>query len=201
MPAVIVATGPSAKHAPLRDVQELARFIVIKESWRLAPWADVLYGLDQGWWLFNRGVPDFRGLKVSPSPSVCRVYRDVRLVKLKPRATIVRDQYDEHGRLTIGCGLKSGGGHSGFQAINLAVQFGATRIVLVGFDMTLAYGAHWHKEGNGVGRAEAGRVKSWCVEMDACAPQFAAMGVTVINVGETSALQAYPKMPLMQAVG
>lgn len=188
-------TGPSAKDAPLDIAKGVARAIVIKGSWKLAPWADALYGIDPGWWIANRGVPDFAGLKVSPSPTAARVYR-LAQVKLKARAEILTGETG-----VLGCGLKTGGGHSGFQAINLAIQFGARKIVLVGFDMTMANGARWERNPAGVAKADAGRIESWRVALDGCAEQFTALGVDVINVGEASALKAFPKMSLAEALG
>jgi hypothetical protein len=41
-------------------------------------------------------------------------------------------------------GVIGSGGNSGFQALNLALQFGARRVILVGFDLNLAGGVHWH---------------------------------------------------------
>lgn len=192
--AVIVATGPSASSAPSIKAKGLAHFIVIKSSWRLAPWADVLYGCDKGWWIENRGVPQFKGLKICPSPTVCKVYRDVALIRLVARAEILIRQMG-----TIGCGLRTGGGHSGFHAINLAVQFGAKRIVLVGFDMQLDRGAHWHADT--VQRRKDDKGMAECRDaLDGCAPQFAALGIEVINASPVSALKAYPKMGLMEAI-
>lgn len=192
--AVIVATGPSAGTAPLEVTKGAARVIAIKQSWRLCPWADVLYGIDRGWWIATRGMREFRGLRVSPSPSACNVFGLGR-VRLKSRAEILTA---EPG--VIGCGLKHGGGHSGFQAINLAIQFGARRIALVGFDMTLAGGAHWHDDYRGQSPPEAGRVRRWREEFDACAPQFVALGVDVINCSPQSVLTAYRKMSLQEAM-
>jgi hypothetical protein len=191
--AVIVATGPSAK-LDLTIAQDKARVFVIKSAWKLAPWADALYGLDTGWWIANLGAPQFKGLKFSPSPTVCRAF-GLRQIKLKSRAEIL---IRETG--TVGCGLKTGGGHSGFQAINLAVQFGATRILLVGFDMTLANGPHWSSDYAGVAKPDEARVRSWREAMDACAPQFEELGVEVINCSPLSALTAYRKMLLHEAL-
>lgn len=193
--AVIVGTGPSAALEPLAPYEGRARFFVIKSSWRLAPFADALYGIDRGWWLANQGARKFKGLKFCPSPTVCKVYRSVRIVSVRPRAAILVTQTG-----TVGCGLASGGGHSGFQAINLAIQFGARRIVLVGFDMTLKGGAHWSGHDPNVGRPDAKRVESWRAAMDACAPQFKQLGVEVINCAMGSALRAYPKMTLAEAL-
>jgi hypothetical protein len=192
--AVIIGTGPSAKDAPLDQARGLARAIAIKGAWKLAPWASLLYGLDKGWWLANHGVPDFKGLKVTPSPTAARVF-GLRQVSLKARAEILTGETG-----VLGCGLRTGGGHSGFQAINLAIQFGARKIVLVGFDMTLSNGAHWNSDYRGVSKPDAGRVKSWRVALDGCAEQFKSLGVEVVVVGP-SALTAYPKMSLAEALG
>jgi hypothetical protein len=193
--AVIVATGPSASLAPLDEVRGLVKVIAVKVSWRLCPWADGLYGIDRSWWVAHRGVPEFSGRKFSPSPSVCNVYRDVTLVHLKTRAEILTTTIG-----VLGCGLPTGGGHSGFQALNLAVQFGAKRIVLVGFDMTLNHGAHWHNDNRGEVPAEKGRVNSWRESMDGCAGQIERLGVEVINASAISALRNYRKAGLLEAV-
>jgi hypothetical protein len=64
--AIIIGTGPSATECDLAAVEGRARVFAIKSSWRLAPFADALYGLDKGWWVANRGVPQFKGWKFSP---------------------------------------------------------------------------------------------------------------------------------------
>lgn len=192
--AVIIGTGPSVAQTPLIEAQP-AHCIAIKSTWRLAPWASILYGCDRGWWVEHRGVPQFKGMKISASPSVCKVYRDIRQVKrLLPRAEILTGETG-----VIGCGVPRGGGHSGFHAINLAVQFGAKRIVLVGFDMTLKRGAHWRTEYGSV-KPDAKRVETWRVALDGCADQFKALGVEVINATPGSALTAYPMATLREAV-
>ena len=189
--ALIVGTGPSAKAAQLHLAQGHARVFVIKSTWRLAPWADALYGIDFGWWMANDGAGEFRGLKFSPSPLACRTYPDIVQTRLKDRAEILTKE-----KGMIGCGLRTGGGHSGFQAINLAVQFGAKRILLVGFDMTFTS----RDDEAGVAKPNAGRIEEWREAFDGCAPQFAALGIDVVNCTMASALKSYPKLPLHEAL-
>lgn len=194
--AIIVATGPSANAECMSTARDRARVIVIKESWRLAPWADVLYGSDRGWWVANKGVPGFTNFKASPSPSVCKIYPDVRLVKLVAREQILTETV---GR--IGCGLRTGGGHSGFHALNLAVQFGARHIVLVGFDMRLDRGDNWHEPADGTAERKDERQMMQCrVALDGCAAQLAALGVAVVNASIGSALQGFPKVSFARAM-
>lgn len=193
--AIIVGTGPSATDQSLDIAQGKVRCIAIKSSWYLAPWADVLYGLDRGWWIANGGAKDFRGLKASPSPTACRVFRDIRLVKLRQRIHVLTTEIG-----TIGCGLRAGGGFSGFQAMNLAVQFGAKKLLLVGFDMTIARQSHWHEDTRGTGKPDVKRTEAWRAALDGCAGQFTALGVKVVNCAMESALKAYPKMLLSEAL-
>lgn len=192
--AVIVATGPGAACVDLNLCRGRVRVIAVKSSWRLVPWADVLYGADATWWTANAGATGFAGLKVSPSPAACRAYPDIRPVALRRGTRVARNPIG-----VLACGLEHGGGHSGFQALSIAVQFGARLIALVGFDMHLDRGAHWCGA-LAVARPDAGRVARWRTEMDAAAPQFIGLGVDVVNCTPGSALTAYPTARLDRVV-
>jgi hypothetical protein len=91
--------------------------------------------------------------------------------------------------------------NSGFQAVNMAACFGATRIVLVGFDMTLEGGSHWHGDhGTGLSNPTQKRMAEWRRDMDAAASDLARIGVEAINASKVSALVNYRKAPLLDAV-
>lgn len=158
------------------------------------PWADALYAADAMWWrTYGPRLSWFRGLRLSIHPEADRLGYMVRSVPAAP------------GRpMTMHFGADGGigwGGNSGFQAVNLAAQFGCRRIVLVGFDMRVDFGVHWH--GNHPGRMNnptEARVRKWAQRMDAAAADLAEFGVTVINASEISALLAYPKMKFEEAV-
>ena len=192
--AIVVGSGPSASFDSLEPLRDKVRVIAIKTSWLLVPWADVLYGSDRGWWIANRGAVEFSGFKASASPSACRAYK-LRQTTPKLGAKILTGETG-----VVGSGLKNGDGHSGFQAINLAVQFGANRVVLFGFDMTLANGARWHSDTRGVGKLNSVRVEQWRECLDACASQFEQLGVEVLNASVHSALTAYRKVAFNELV-
>jgi hypothetical protein len=179
--AIVVGTGPGAKAVRLERGSHA--WIAVNDSWEIAPWADVLYACDKDWWIRNRGVPDFSGMKVTASPTASRVY-SLNLVRLVARAQVL---LGEPGR--IGCGIDSGGGHSGFQAINLASQFGSRRIGLVGFDMTTANGIHWHRRK--MDRTYSERIMRWRTAMDGAAASIARLGIEVVNLTPGSALRNY----------
>lgn len=186
----IIASGPSAKKAPIELLRGKARVIAINESWQLCKWADVLYGCDGKWWAMQKGVPDFRGLKFAAEATL---YQDIRRVNVDARSNTLC--VDRPGYL-------GAGGNSGFQALNLAVQFGTTRILLIGFDMRVDLGEHWHPRhypplSNPHPRDNLPR---WRAALDGAAATLRSIGVTVINCSSVSALTAYPKMTIMEAM-
>lgn len=94
------------------------------------------------------------------------------------------------------------GGNSGFQAINLAVQFGCKRIVLVGMDMHDQDGVHWHGKHEGHLRNPTTKsLVKWRGLIDAQRPLLDSLGVEVVNASRTSALTAYPKIDFSAAIG
>lgn len=93
------------------------------------------------------------------------------------------------------------GGNGGFHALNLALQFGARRVVLVGYDMRVDFGVHWHgKHPKGMNNPSAVNTARWRQVLDAQALLLRRLGVSVINASPVSALEAYPKMTLEAAL-
>lgn len=106
----------------------------------------------------------------------------------------------QHAILTDRAGVIGSGGNSGFQAINLAVQFGATRLVLLGLDYSLARGVHWHGRHVGLNNPSASIVPLWRARLDAQAPRLAALGVQVVNASPESTLTAFEKVDLVEVL-
>lgn len=176
---VIVAAGPSAKDARLDLVRGRAKVLAINESWRLCPWADALYAHDYSWW--SRSAPDFGGLKITGQE---RAAREFGLEHVKVRSQV--------HTISLDPGEVGSGGNSGFQGLNLAVLFGASRIVLVGFDMRWSEGLHWHgRHPKGLNNPSAELVETWRKRLDAVAPALRGMGVEILNASPSSALTAY----------
>lgn len=189
--AIVVASGPSAVEADLAGAKGRARAVAINESWRLAPWADAIYSCDGDWWMHRQGVPEFTGLKITQDHSAAD-HLGLHRVVVEP---LMRELCQEPGRL-------AGGGNSGFQTLNLLVQWGVTKIILVGFDMSIEAGVHWHgRHGGHLVNPDALATARWRRRLDEVAPQFAELGVEVVNTSGRSALQAYPKRSLEDALG
>ena len=133
-----MATGPSLTLMDVEYCRGKCPVIIVNDNYRMAPWADVLYASDPAWWDHHQGVPEFPGIKIT---------RDVNggadAAKRWNLNTIHID-IGKKGWSTDPACVHSGG-NGGYQAGNLAVLFGATRIILLGFDMrgeTHWFGAH-----------------------------------------------------------
>lgn len=98
-------------------------------------------------------------------------------------------------------GIIGWGSNSGFQAVNLAIQFGAARVVLVGFDCSLEKGTHDHgRHPPGLNNPRQSGVDKWREALDAQAPTLEAMGIEVLNASPHSRLTAYRRVPLLEAI-
>ena len=137
---VCIGGGPSMTSIDMGYVEAVAKsddvkVIAINDAYKLAPWADVLYACDSKWWDWHSGGIGFKGLKVC-----LRGTKDGAGYE----GTWTADKWPELKSLAhngVG-GLELSdprfvrtGRNSGYQAINLAAHFGATRILLLGYDM------------------------------------------------------------------
>ncbi len=88
------------------------------------------------------------------------------------------------------------GGNSGFQAVNVALQFGARDIALAGYDLACERGLHWHgPHPAGLNNPTAKTLAEWRQRLDDAAPALAALGARVCVVSP-SALKNYPRRDL-----
>jgi hypothetical protein len=190
----IVASGPSTKRVNVAALRGQMRVIAIKENVELCPWAEVVYGCDAAWWRNANGLPKYAGLKVSATPRVVTRFPDIYIVPVQDPSC---------DRLVLApLGTVGSGGNSGFQALNLAVQFGARRVLLIGFDMTDQFGVHWYGRANGNGRSNPAEwnFRRWRAAFATASVQLKAAGVQVLNASDLSVLTCFPKITLEQAL-
>lgn len=179
---VILGSGPSLT---AEDVHACGghRQLAINDTYTLAPAADVLFAPDARWWSWHPDALDHPGdkyaLQHAKAPGVTR---------LVPSAA---DFVSDPTRLATG-------GHAGYAAINLAVHLGATRIVLLGYDMQPALDGTNHFFGEHPNRTHV-RYAQW-IDRYAKLPDLLPVGVTVVNASRQTAIRSLPRMSLAAAL-
>lgn len=188
---VIVASGPSAADAPLERARGKAKVIAINTSWKLAPWADILFACDAKWWDQYEGCPEFKGQKLTVEKLAAEKWGIGYVHAMRPDNRIYLEP-----KGTVGWG-----GNSGFHCLNLALQFGVKRVLLVGYDMRVDKGKHWHGlHPAGMHNPSAPNVARWRKAVDGAAGVARQIGVEVINCSPISTLMQYPKMRFEDAI-
>ena len=87
------------------------------------------------------------------------------------------------------------GGNSGYQAINLAYHLGATRIILLGFDMFCHGGrSHWFGDHPASFPNSKGNPARFIADFRTIKPED--YGIEIINCSRVTALDAFPVMAL-----
>lgn len=194
-PAAIVASGPSARREDLSPLKGRFRIIAIKKSHELVPWgADVVYSCDAPWWESVSGLPSFRGLKLSYDHLVVGRYgiRKVDIPDLK---------LDDFAFDQVGC--VGAGGASGFHATNLAAQFGAARIALIGMDCNGGPGReHWYGRNNAMKMSNptSQQYDRWVKAFERGSVTLLKRGVEVINCSFESSIKSFPKRTIREVV-
>lgn len=103
--------------------------------------------------------------------------------------------------LSLVPGVLRHGGNGGHQAVNLAVEKGARRVLLLGFDMKAAPDGRRHWFGDHPGRMnKASPYGQWARNFEAMPPALERLGVAVINCSRETAIRAFPRVPLERAL-
>lgn len=195
---VILASGPSLTQEDVDFCCGKAKVIAVNDTYRLAPWADALYACDSRWWFWHKGVPKFMGQKYS---------LDARVHKPFPSVTVLRNT-GETGLELDPTGLRTGK-NSGYQALNLGVHLGGKHFVLLGFDMKPIQVPH-PKTGKPIQKNHFFGEHPHPVpppyhlmieKFETIVDPLLSLGITVVNATRETALKAFPRASLADALG
>lgn len=95
--------------------------------------------------------------------------------------------------------LNIGEGNSGFQALNLATLLGASRVVLLGYDMGHSGKGrrHWHGDHpSGMNNPEESNFTRWRTGFAEAVPDLKKAGVEVVNCSRQTTLECFPRATL-----
>lgn len=182
---ICLGSGPSLTPEDVAACRGRARVIAVKDTIRLAPWADVLYSGEIRWWKHYGPTLTFDGLRYGIDhddiAKYASVLQNTGMTGLEMNPT----------------GLRTGK-NSGYQALNLAVHLGAARIVLLGYDMQVDgtrqhfFGPHPYPR-NDVFR-------DFVPLFDTLVAPLKALGICVVNASRQSALQCFQRLSLEEAL-
>ncbi|RWO29583.1 MAG: hypothetical protein EOS10_22320 [Mesorhizobium sp.] len=182
----ILASGPSVLDLDL-SLLTGRRVIAVKSSWLHWPPADVLFFADGRWWRekhLRPGVDAFAGLIVTTAMEIGDP-RVKRIKKINPTHLSAKP-----GEVALARTSTTG-------AINLAIHFGARRIVLLGVDAKLGANGQRHSHRLNWPWPKGGQPQAFADQMAeyrAIAPSAAAMGVEIVNANPDSAVTIWPRL-------
>lgn len=110
----ILATGPSVSQEVADYIKGKSKVIAVSDAYKLAPWAECLVSYDRSWWRHHIDAHSFSG------------ERFCRFECREAKKFNVSD-------MPLGC-------NSGLMGMFRAREYGATKIILLGFDM---HGSHF----------------------------------------------------------
>jgi hypothetical protein len=163
---------------------------VINTSFRRALWADVLYACDETWWraYFPEVARTFQGEKWTVNERVRDAFH-INWIFGVDQAGLSKDPT-----------LISQGKNSGYQAMGLAYLFGATRLLLLGFDFQKSGNrSHWHGD-HPPGLGNASFYPGWVNAMNALAIDLKREGIEVINCSRATAIQCFPRSTIQEVL-
>lgn len=200
--AAILAGGPSLTQRDVDAVKRAVhvRCITVNDSYRLAPWADLAYFCDLRWWSWHHERPAWRDLlaRAAAGETIVATLENLELLERHPFIRCLRNVGRDGIETTPGA-IKNGG-NGGYQALNIAVQLGARRVLLLGFDMRrVANRSHWH-DGHPVVAPETVYRDLMIPSYTNAAPELARLGVEVVNCTPGSALTAFPFQSIDEAL-
>lgn len=166
---VVIASGPSLTQEDC-DLIEQSCFITIavNSSWKMARFADVLYAGDLAWWKAYGHEVDIPAERWSCTRQATHHFR-----------TKYHHTY-------------GGEFNSGQRAIQFAVERGAARVILLGFDGSVRHGLHWHGPHDKTGNPDEVKVKKWRRQFALVAAQAKRAGCEVVNCSRYTELTCFP---------
>jgi len=172
-----IASGPSLTREDCAIVERgCVTTIAVNSSWEMARFAAYIYAGDKGWWVQNGAKIDI------PAKRIC----------CDATATI------HHGTKTH---MAAGSYNSGQMAIRYAYRkLGAQRIILLGYDCSVAKGVHWHGPHARLKNPEASTCLKWVRQFELVAAEAAALKVQILNCSRDTALTCFERRDLLDVI-
>jgi len=179
---VCIASGPSLTAEDCETVRASGHpVIVVNTSFKLCPWADVLFAHDGKW------LKEYH-----------KEYQAVFKGRVLSAAQIARNFGAES---LYGVPWFGAVGNSGVCAIAIAIAGNAAKIVLLGYDCQKTGGqVHWHGD-HPKNLSNALSISRWPGQFERMAKRAHAARIPVVNVSRETSLKCFERQTLEQALG
>lgn len=169
---VCIASGPSLTIEDCALVRDSGlRAMAANDSWRRAPFVDVIYAMDPGWW--EQHIHEI----------ACPAQRWTTSVSAAKEFDL--NFHTTHSRAH----------NSGAMMMELAAQLGAARLILLGYDCSIAAGTHWHGDHTRTDNPDAQTVVNWHQHF-ADVGRAIAGTTSVVNCSRQTEITCFPRANL-----
>lgn len=178
--AVCIASGPSLTIEDINLCMSTGRTVyAVSNVYTIAPDADVLYAADGDWWDLHEGVRSFKGERWCTDPLTCERWGLQHMPGTSSKVFAVEPPM-------------AYGGHSGFQAINLAYLQGHRDIWLLGYDMGYEGKKHFFGEHpQKINRTS--NYNAWLKHFKKAKPLMDSAGLTITNMTRQTVLTVFDR--------
>ncbi len=186
----IIGGGPSINDVD-PEILRGKRIITTNNSYQLFPFAEFCFFFDFDWFQQHKeGLARFTGIKVSIAektksiPWVRSMIRGAASTLAPKNAT----------------GVLNHGVNSGHAAVNLAVHFGVSKIILIGFDMRIVEGKHNYHNQHEKKMLDNIYTETFIPNFDSLVDPLKERKVEIVNTTLGSALTFFPFLPLEECM-
>ncbi|MDP2141275.1 MAG: hypothetical protein Q8L20_10735 [Gammaproteobacteria bacterium] len=148
----------------------------MNSAWKYARFADVIYAGDDCWWEQYGAEIDIPAERWTCLENTALTYG-----------------INRHGKFR-------GVTNSGAMAIQFSIDAGAARVLMLGYDCSVARGTHFHGDHLKTKNPDEKRCQQWQVHFSALAAHAENAGTTIINCSKETALACFVRMPLAAAL-
>ena len=174
--AVVIGSGPSLTQADCALVERSGLpTIAVNSAWQWALFCDVLYAGDLTWWVNYGPDVDIEVEKYTLSQNAAQVFG------LKRHKSKLGNGYN-----------------SGMLGIEMAINFGADTVLMLGFDASVDNGLHFHGKHTKTANPDKVRCARWIGYFDKLADTYPK--ANIINCSRESAILRFPRVDLEQAL-
>lgn len=213
---VLLGAGPSLTTEQIEDVaeahaRERIKCIAVNDCYLVAPWAEVNYFADSHWWkwhvtgiekpMLGLSAEQVRQQFASFAGQKCSIQNSGANIEDEAVHMLRNSDFPNHG-----VGLSSDpqclvtGRNSGFQALNMAVLAGSTRIILLGFDGKPSAEGLAHFFGEHPRPTPVAAYQYYRQAMSAAEKALKDLDVEVFNCSPGSAIDTFPKVKLLDVL-